>query len=307
MNFTTTLIAVATMIAYAIPGFVTVKTKLIKPQSIPAFANILMYVCQPCLMLYSLNQANYTWDFFLQLLLFFLLSLVLQAVLMLFFYLIFRKKGKDNVKFRIGAVATTFGNCGFMGIPILQAVLPQHPNAVVLSVAFLMAMNLLGWTVASAMITKDKKYISIKKAIFNPAVLGLLIGLPLFMSCTKLPTQIDKMVSLLGLMSTPLCMIIMGMRLATIKPKSILCSPFQYFVIFIKLIIMPLVALGLVWFLPFQDYFKKALFIMAATPVASIVLNFAEMRGEGQESAANMVLLSTIISVLTIPLLMLII
>ena len=48
------------MLAYALPGFLTVKTGLIKSDSIPAFAKMLMYVCQPCLTVYSFQKADYT-------------------------------------------------------------------------------------------------------------------------------------------------------------------------------------------------------------------------------------------------------
>jgi predicted permease len=58
--FTTTLVTVAIMLLYAVPGFITMKTRLIKPDAIPAFAKMLMYVCQPCLTVYSFQKANYT-------------------------------------------------------------------------------------------------------------------------------------------------------------------------------------------------------------------------------------------------------
>ena len=55
-NFLITLTTVALMLAYAAPGFLVVKTKLIKEESISAFAFVLMYICQPCLVIYSFNQ-----------------------------------------------------------------------------------------------------------------------------------------------------------------------------------------------------------------------------------------------------------
>ncbi|MEG1609026.1 MAG: AEC family transporter, partial [Clostridia bacterium] len=167
MNFTLiTLITVAIMLAYAIPGFLTVKTKLIKSESIPAFATILMYVCQPCLTIYSFNITDYSWGLLSQALIFLGLSFAIQCLMLGVCYLIFRKAGKENVKYRIYSVACAFGNCGFMGVPLLEALMPDHPEAVLLSTFFLLGMNLLGWTLASAIITNDKKYVSVKKAVF---------------------------------------------------------------------------------------------------------------------------------------------
>lgn len=298
--FLITLTAVGIMLLYAVPGFLSVKCRAVKPEAIPAFAFLLMYVCQPCLTVYSLDQADYTGSLFLQMLGFFGVSFALQALVMLGCFLAFRKKS-DDVRYRICTVAGAFGNCAFMGVPILEAVFPDRPEAVLFSVSFLIGMNLLGWTVGSAAITRDRKYISLKKAIVNPATLGLAVALPLFLTGTKLPAELATAVTLLGRMTTPLCMIIMGMRLATVRLRSLFCSPLQYVTVAFKQLIFPLLGLAAVWFLPFDHYVKQTMFILCCTPVASVVLNFAELLGEGQETAANVVLLGTVGSVVTIP------
>ena len=101
-------------------------------------------------------------------------------------------------------------------------------------------------------------------------------------------------------------MLIMGMRLAVNSPRSVFCRPMQYVVVVFKQVVFGLIALLLVWFLPLPTYFKETMFILACTPVASVVLNFAEMLGEGQETAANLVLLGTTSSIITIPMMTLI-
>lgn len=304
----TTAIAVATMLAYAIPGYVTVKCKLIKPESISAFSVVLMYICQPMLTITSFLNATFSLEFFWQMIVAFVLAGVLQLGIILLAYLILKKFYDTDIKYRIATVATAFGNCGFMGVPLLQAIMPEavRNNAVVLSVMFLLGLNLIGWTFASYLISGDKKYISVKKALINPAMLGLVIGLPLFICGVQLPKEIFSCVELLGKMTTPLCMIILGMRLATITFKEMFCSPFQYAVVGVKQIAMPMLGMILVWFIPLDFYIRQSLFILAATPVASITLNFAEMLGKGQKTAANLVLLGTLLSVLTLPLMALI-
>ena len=306
--FLASLIAIATMLCYAIPGVITVKTGLIKPSSITAFVVIQMYVCQPCLTINSLISATYSWDYFQQVLIFFAVALLLQVVMLAVFYVIFKKKGENDIRFRIATIATSFGNVGFMGVPLLEAIMPEEvrSQSLMLSVMFLIGLNMLGWTIGSSIITRDKKYISIKKVLLNPAMIGLAIGMPIFFSGLTVPETIVNMVSLVGRMSTFLSMLIIGMRLATVKIKDMFSDPLVYGVVGIKQIIMPLIGLVLIWFLPLDIYVRQALFILAAAPVASIVLNFSELLGEGQEMAANVVLVSTISSIITIPLLSLI-
>lgn len=300
----TTAIAVATMLAYAVPGFLTVKCKLIKPESISAFSVVLMYVCQPMLTITSFLNATFSLDFFWQMVVAFVLAGLLQLGVILIAYAVLKRFYDKDIKYRVATVATAFGNCGFMGVPLLQAIMPEavRNNAVVLSVMFLLGLNLIGWTFASYLISGDKKYISVKKALINPAMLGLVIGLPLFICGVELPKEVFSCVELLGRMTTPLCMLILGMRLATITLKEMFCSPFQYAVVAVKQIAMPMLGMLLIWFIPLDFYIRQSLFILAATPVASITLNFAEMLGKGQKTAANLVLLGTLLSILTLPL-----
>jgi len=97
------------------------------------------------------------------------------------------------------------------------------------------------------------------------------------------------------------------MRLATVALRSVFASPVQYLIAAVKGFAFPLLALGLLLLFPVEANLRAAVYIMMACPTASVVLNFAEMLGEGQETAAGLVLLSTLLSALTIPVMVLVI
>lgn len=303
MDFILTLTSVGILLLYAVPGFILSKVKAIKTDVLPAFSKVLMYVCQPCLTLYTFNDVEYSWPLFKQMLLFLLAITVVQLIMMGAFYLAFLKKQED-VRYRIYTVASTFGNCAFFGVPILESLLPGT-NATVFSNMYFVSMSLLGWTVACAVITHDKKYISVKKIVFNPAVIIMAVALPLFVFGIKLPTKLYGAVSLMGKMTTPLCMLIMGIRLGSMSVKAIFSGKLQYFIVFVKQMVFPLLALGAAYLIPWDTYIRQAMYIMACCPVASVILNFAELLGEGQEEAADMLLLGTIFSVVTMPVMLL--
>ena len=233
MSFFITLSSVAIMLCYAIPGYIFVKTKKISPNAIPAFANVLMYLCSPCLTIYSFTKADFTYSLIKDIVILFICSMIIQIAILGFFYILLKNK-IENVRYRICIIATTLGNCAFMGVPLLEAIMPDYPEAIIMSVIFCAGMNLIGWTLASAIITNDRKYISLKKALLNPVMLALVIAIPLFVTHTKLPSQIDNMITLVGRMSTPMCMLIMGMRLATVALKSLFTDKLQYATVFIK-------------------------------------------------------------------------
>ncbi len=304
MEFTTTALNVLVMLAYAVPGFIFIKSKLIDQSHIASFAKVLLYVCSPALSIYSFNSVDFSLNLLIKLVLMLLLSFVLEIVVLCLVWLVFRKKTTDP-RYRVCAVASVLGNVGFFGVPLLEALLPDNPEAVAYSAVFIVGMNIISWTVGSMFLTGDKKYMSIKKIVLNPPVLALCFSLPLFLLSIKLPETVNSAISVLGRMSTPLCMLILGMRLGTVRAGELLRDKHAYISSAIKLIAFPLFGFLLVKFLPLDYGFKTAFFILSACPSASVVLNLAELHGAGQKAAADSVLISTILCVLTIPLLML--
>ena len=300
--FTVTLVTVAVMLAYAVPGYLLSRFRAVKEEAIPAFAKVLMCVCQPCLTLYAFDRVEYSVDLLKEIGIFFAVTLLAQLIAILLFYAVVKGRG-DDVAYRVSAVAAAFGNCAFMGVPLVEAALPDAPRAVLMSAIFFLTMSLLGWTLASYLITRNKRFVSVKSIFLNPSVLILVVALPLFFTHTKLPSTVASAVEILGKMTTPLCMLIMGMRLARMSPRALIGRPVQYAAIGVKLIVFPLAVYGIALLLPVALYLKQTLLLLSACPVASVVLNFAEMHGAGQENAANVVLVSTGLSLLTIPLL----
>ncbi|MBO5312517.1 MAG: AEC family transporter [Clostridia bacterium] len=305
-SFFVALITVGVMLFYAVPGFLLVKSKLIRSDGIHNFAKLLMYVCSPMLVIYSFLQVDFSLSLLGKMLFAFAFSMLVMLLVVFLFFVIFKKKSND-ARYRIYNLATVLPNCAFMGVPILQAVLPNYPEAVAFSVMFSLSLNIVSWSVGSYVITRDKKYISIKKILVNPQTISLLVAIPLFVIGVNLPSQLDSMITLLAKMSTPLCMLIMGMRLATTPIKGIFNKPMQYLIILIKQMIIPLIVFLILLPLPIDDGMRATMYIIFACPVASVILSFAEMLGEGQETAANMVLLGTSLSAITIPIMCLLI
>jgi len=306
---TTFLIAlgvVSTMLLYAMPGFIMIKTKIIKKDQISAFAKLLMYVCSPCLVFNSLTRNEFSVSLVKEMLIGF--AFIFSAFLLglLAFRFIFKKRSHD-VKYRIYNLATTLANCAFMGVPVLEALFPDYPQAIAFSAMASMALNILGWSVASYIISQDKKYISVKKILLNPAVIALIVAIPFFVFKIEIPDLINNMIVLLAKMSTPLCMLIMGMRLACASLKKVFLVPSQYLIVAIKQIVFPLVAFLILLLLPLDERMKASIYILMACPVASVVLSFSEMIGEGQENASSLVLLGTLLSAITIPVMTLLI
>lgn len=292
---------------YIFPGFTACKCKIAKPEHLPSLSAILMYVCSPCMIVSSFMETKRTLANTKQVLLFFAVSLFIQVLITLILYVIFRKK-YDDVKYRMLTVSFGLGNAGFFGIPIIRAILPNHPEVACFACVYIVGMNMITFTVGAYCLTGDRKRMALKRAFFNPSFIGFVIALVLFAVNFQgfAPQKILDAISLLGKMTTPLCMIILGIRLASVSFKKLFMRPFVYVISFCKLLVFPLFSLTIVYFLPVSDLFKAAMFILCGTPCASVMLNIAEMYGGETELAANCVLLSTLLCAFTIPLLALI-
>jgi predicted permease len=118
-----------------------------------------------------------------------------------------------------------------------------------------------------------------------------------------IPEAITGGIGLMSSMSTPLCMMILGVRLATVSLKRLFVRPFVYLACLGKLVVFPLFCFAAVYFLPLNTAFKMSVVILSGTPCASVIFNLSEMHKAEPELGANCVLLSTLLCFTTLPLL----
>lgn len=289
---------------YIIPGFISCKTKIAKAEHLSTLSAILVYVCSPCMVVNSFMQIERTPRMLGQIMLFFVVSLAIQTVLTFILYGIFRKKFHD-VKYRMLTVSFGLGNAGFFGIPIIKALLPGHPEVACFACVYIVGMNMLTFTIGAYCLTGDKKRMTLKKAFLNPPFISLLVSLVLYAVNFSgiMPELLGGALDLLNRTTTPLCMIILGIRLASVSFKKLFTRIYVYIICACKLLIFPFACLAIVYFLPLSPVFKAAMFILGGTPCAAVMLNIAEMYDGETELAANCVLLSTLLCVFTIPIL----
>ena len=302
MSFQIALSQVTLTLLYILPGYLLSKTKKASAQHLSTLSAILIYVCGPCMHISAFISKDFSWETLRGMALFFVVTFVLQSAFMALLYFLFRSKQGD-ARFRILNIGSTLGNVGFFGLPVIRALLPDHPEAACYSAIYCVTMNILVFTMGVFCLTKEKKYRSLKSALVNPTMIGFYIAMPLFMLSARqrLPEMLVNGVKLVGDMSTPFCMIILGIRLAQTPVKKLFTQPFVYAVSLAKLVAFPLFCFVLVYFLPLSMAFKASVLVLSATPCASIILNLAEMHHSEMDLSANCVLVSTLLCFLTIP------
>lgn len=256
--------------------------------------NVLIYVIMPCVVL-NAYMTEFSRERLTGLLWAFGLSVAALLLAMLVSHVIFKKHPIENF-------GTAFSNAGFMGIPLVSAVLGTE--AVFYTSAFVALLNILQWTYGVFVITRDKRQISAKKILTNPVLVSLLVGILLFLLPVEMPSVVTSTVGSIAAMNAPVAMISLGTYLAQIRLKELFTDRTAYASTAVRLIVIPLLTLILLWPVP-AEYMtvKLAVLIVAVTPVGSNVAIFVQIHNQNYTQAVKSVCLSTLCSIVTMPLL----
>ena len=304
MSFEVVLTTVLLTLLYVAPGYLIGRTRKVSADHLSTLSAVLIYICGPCLHITAFLEMDFSWEGLKGMAQFFLATLILQTAFIGILYLIFRRRYDDS-GYRIFTIGSVLGNVGFFGLPVVRTLMPEHPEAACYAAIYCIAMNVLVFTVGIFCLTKDKKYMSVRSALINPTLIGFYVALPLYMLSARnfIPETLMNSVKLLGNTSTPLCMIILGIRLSTVPVKKLFSRPLVYGISLSKLLAFPLFCYVVTLPLPLPPAFRASILILSAAPCASIILNLAEMHHSETELSANCVLVSTLMCFLTIPVL----
>ena len=319
INFLTVFIAVLSLILLAVPGFLLAKFKMMPEKATEAFSAMVLYGCQPVLVFMSFQKQNFNVQIGINMIIVAVVATVIHLAMAGIIALVIRNK-KNDAKLNVAKYACVFSNCGFMGFPFLESIFQANGEVMIYGAVVVAVFNVLNWTLGIYMMTGDKKEISIKKIIFNPTIIAVVAGFLTFLIAKKplvqfftanatafnIAEKVNKSLNDIGGMVTPLSLTVIGIRLANVKLKQLFLDKTAYMVALLKLIGMSILVMLSVAFLPINLYVKNALFFLLSMPTATSTALFAVKFNKGGESASIYVLLSTVLCVLTIPLMYLV-
>ena len=210
----------------------------------------------------------------------------------------FRKSGKNSVIFKY---AVSYGNMGYMALPLCQSMLGSE--GVFYCSAGVVAFNILSFTHGIWLMTKGENNsgFEIKRLLFNPGVLSVLIGLPFFIFSIDVPVVLDSAVTHIANLNTPLAMIFLGTYIANSDIKTMFKERNNYGVMFLKLIALPLIMLAIFRLVGLSGTILTACIISAAVPSASNTVMFSAKYGKDTGTASKLVAFCSVVSILTMP------
>lgn len=227
-------------------------------------------------------------------------SILCMAVSILISSFLFPKQIHERQK--VLRFAAAYCNSGFMGLPLAQAVL--GPAGAAYASMFIVVFNFFVWTHGFCSMSGTRK-INWGKVFINPGLVGLVTGLPLFAFSVRLPEVLQIPVDAFAAVNTPLAMLVIGTYVSHVNLKEIFCDPDLYALSGFRLLLIPVACFLLM--LPFHPnaVVAASMLILSASPSGANTVMFAAQFGGDTKLASKAVAFTTLLSVLTLPLLIL--
>lgn len=277
-------------------GVVMCRIKLLTDNGIAQINNLLINVVSPCVVIkaFQIDRNSVSLSSMGLSTLMAVGSMGVSILIAGFFF----NKEEDGVK-RVLKCAAAYPNCGFMGLPLVQALLGS--TGVIYASIFISIMNIFNWTHCYNMLGNAAEKKSLVKIIFNPGTVAILIGLPMFLLSWHLPKILYTPVDAFAALNTPVAMVSIGAYISSAKLSEAFRDGRLYKVCSIKLLLIPAVVLGLLYIVH-PDYVVFATcIIQISAPCAGMVAIFSSAFGRDAVLASKAVAVSTLFSILTMP------
>ncbi|MBQ2926047.1 MAG: AEC family transporter [Ruminiclostridium sp.] len=299
MTILTVFLQMLALLVMIAAGVIAAKGKMLDTHTNAKMSTMIVNIFNPMLILSSaagavgqvpLQRILLVFGIALGMFLFFILA---GMVLTRFF-------SKDPVQRKIYQLMFVFSNLGFIGIPVVSSVLGAE--YVVYVSQFLLIYNLVFYTYGRTLM-RGRFNLAALRSLINPGNIACVLAMVLVLANIQLPGFLHTAVDYLGGAASPLALVSVGFTLANANVKEIFGDKKLYLFTFLKLLVLPMVLLPLLRLLPVDDGLAAVCLVMFGMPVGSMPLMLITERGLDGRTCTAAVIMSTILCVVTVPIL----
>ena len=281
-------------------GFIIVKAKLLKAEDSKILSVIVLYLVIPCVIINAF-QVDYTPQTVKGLLIALAGSVMTQVILLIVVSILGRVFHLNEVE----VASIYYSNSGNLIVPIVMFILGKE--WVLYGCVFMSVQLVFIWTHCKKIISRESVY-DWRKIVLNINMISIAIGIVLFLTRIHLPEDINSTLSAVGGMIGPASMIVTGMLFAGMDFKQIFASKRVYFVTFLRLIVVPAIALVLIKFSYLASLSSNGpkimliVFLAIITPSASTVTQMCQVYENDSQYASAIKVVTTLLAIITMPL-----
>lgn len=291
----------------SIIGVLAVKIKIVNHEVKETLSKIVFNITLPLLLFTTMTHMDFTGELFRNGLIVFVFTFI--SISLLFLSGLFSTKlfnYEDKAK-AVHITHTMFGNIVFLGFPLFNALFPGGIGLFYAAV-YQLAQGIVLWTFGVVILNKSSGNKNLLKNLVNPNTIAFLLGIVAMIIRFKLPFVFDKALGGLGQTTIYLSMLYIGAMLADTKIKDLFQNKNSYILSFNKMILVPVVLVFIVTLaerllnLNFILEAKTVLIMQTATPCMATIVVLAKRFNSDDRQATINVFVSTILSILTLPL-----
>ena len=279
-------------------GIAAVKTGVLKPEGKQTLSNLLVYLVVPAMIVNS-----YRMEFSMEILHNLLASFGMSLLALLIgtgitLALTARRKDSRTPIFRFACI---FSNAAYMGFPLISALFGSE--GLLYASAYVTVFNILLWTMGYGFVSgsSDPKEV-LHSLLHTPVLYAMVIGLCIYLLQIPVPQLIAQPLELMANMTTPLSMVITGMLLAAGDLGCIVRSKPVWKLAAVRMLLIPAVCLAVFGLLGFRSMTAQVVLLLECCPSAAITSVFAVQFGHDESFAAGSVVLTTLLSIVALPL-----
>ncbi len=280
-------------------GILVKKIGIISASNRKSFSDMLINVILPCNIVSSfMSGIEISSDLLKNCVLAVVLSAVIQIFVTYANKLIFRKVAKNRKS--VMSYGMICSNSSFIGLPVAQEL--YGDMGVLFTSVFQIPIRFTMWTAGLSLFTDIDRKSAFKKLAKHPCIIAVFLGFLLMVLPVTLPTVVTNTISSISKCTTPLSMIVIGTILADADIKTMFSKDVLYYS-FWRLIGLPMI----IWLILMPFHLDKLLVsicvIMSGMPAGSTTSILADKYGGDSMFASQMTFVSTLFSIVTIPIL----
>ena len=288
---------VLTLFLLIFTGAAGVKLGVIRKSTKEVFADLLLYIIIPAMTInsylveYSEEMSRGIGQAFLYSAFAILLGLALSLLI---------HRDRANANRAVSRFASAFANAAYMGFPLIQALFGAE--GLVYASAYVTVFNLLLFTVGVGLVSTDNSARDILKNILRtPVIYAVVIGLLVYYLRVPVPRVLASAIGYLGGMNTPVSMMMTGILVAGSDLKGLVRNGRLWQTIAARLLIIPAVCIAVFMALGIRGQVAQVVLLLEACPCAAITSVFAVRYRHGEDFAGALVVISTLLSIVTLP------
>lgn len=278
-------------------GFVLKKLRVISDAGQGVMSSLIINLILPCNIIHSFTaNLGVTSDLMRNCIFAVIISLVLQLLCIFGGRLLFRRwPRKQRNVMEFGIICS---NSSFVGLPIAESL--YGSLGVLYTAVFQIPQRVTMWTSGLALFTEVSRKDAFVKVIKHPCIVSIFIGFFFMVAPFDLPYLADNTITMISRCTTPMSMLTIGCVLAGANLKTTFSPTVLYHTLW-RLILCPLVAYLLLLPFPVDPTLRAVTVIMTAMPVGSTTTLLAERYDCDAPFSTQITFVSTLFSILTIP------